>query len=111
HLIPGKAAHMDKATIMRAIKEIGQGAWTSHDLRKLMRSKLGELGVEHWIAERLINHKITGLDAVYVHSDVEDRKRAALTKYHDWLQEIGWFETIPRSITEGENSTTNQAAA
>lgn len=108
-LFPGKVKSYDPSTMSKHLKTVSNGAWKSHDLRKLMRSKLSELGVENWLAERLINHKQTGLDAIYNRGDIEAQKRAAMTKYHDWLGSISWFDAI-RDNPEIEPNRRNETS-
>ncbi|MCG6268293.1 tyrosine-type recombinase/integrase [Vibrio furnissii] len=75
--------------------------WTSHDCRKLARSRLADLGVDKFVGERLLNHKMRDLDQAYIHTTTEHLKREALATYHAWLDTQGFFifhgKTIGRS--------------
>jgi integrase len=53
-------------------------AWTFHDLRRTMRTRLSKLGVAPEIAERILNHVPTGVRQVYDRHQFREEKRAAL---------------------------------
>src|SRR5262249_52208189 len=36
--------------------------WSLHDIRRTVRSELGELGVEPWIGEQILNHARAGIE-------------------------------------------------
>ncbi len=65
--------------------------WTSHHCRKLARSRLADLGVDKFVADRIINHKMSNLDTAYIHTTTENLKCEALATYHAWLDEQGFF--------------------
>ena len=64
---------------------LGQGEWTSHDLRKVARTGWADIGIDHLIGELLINHAMGHNVKVYIQSDVMSRKRDALEKWHAHL--------------------------
>ena len=64
--------------------------WSSHDLRKLMRDCLADLGVDFFIGERLINHSLGKTAETYLTRDVMDRCREALERWHARLDECGF---------------------
>jgi integrase len=49
-----------------------------HDLRRTLRTGLAELGVSFEVAERVLNHAVPGLQAVYNRHSYAAEKRAAL---------------------------------
>ena len=49
-----------------------------HDLRRTLRTGLAELGVRFEVAERVLNHAVPGLEAVYNRHSYAAEKRAAL---------------------------------
>lgn len=69
---------------------LGQGEWTSHDLRKLARTGWADLGIDHLIGELLINHAMGHNVKVYIQSDVMARKREALEQWHAHLDQKGF---------------------
>lgn len=79
-------------------RQISGRKWSSHDLRKLMRASLSELGVDHFIGERLINHSLGKTAETYLTRDVAARCREALELWHARLDECGF------SIAHGLNS-------
>lgn len=81
---------------------LGQGAWSSHDLRKVARTAWMELGVDYLVGELLLNHTMKELDATYIHTTAEALKRRALESWHAWLDLHGFTalhgETEPRPV-------------
>ena len=69
---------------------LGQGEWTSHDLRKVARTGWADIGIDHLIGELLINHAMGHNVKVYIQSDVMSRKRDALEKWHAHLDSKGF---------------------
>lgn len=89
----------DKAT--EIYQSISDKTWSSHDCRKLARTRWADLGVDKFVAERLLNHKLSDLDQAYIHTTTETLKREALELYHAWLDTQGFFifhgKTVGRS--------------
>ena len=52
--------------------------WVTHDLRRTARSLMSRVGVRPEIAERVLNHVISGVQGVYDRHDYAVEKRAAL---------------------------------
>ena len=69
-------------------EELKIEAFTAHDLRRTVRTKLAELGTQSHIAERVLGHKVNGIEAVYNHYGYMDEKRAALETWGAKLQSI-----------------------
>jgi hypothetical protein len=69
---------------------LGKGAWSSHDLRKLARTSWADLGIDFMIGEMLINHAMGHNVQAYIHTTVEERKRAALELWHSHLDLKGF---------------------
>ncbi|MDT4871946.1 hypothetical protein FQZ97_1071070 [compost metagenome] len=91
---------------------LGQGDWTSHDLRKLARTCWTELGVDHLIGEMLLNHAIRGVAAAYIHTQAQEKKREALERWHAHLDSHGFG--LIRAATDSrphETRTTPEAAS
>ena len=68
---------------------LGQGEWTSHDLRKVARTGWADIGIDHLIGELLINHAMGHNVKVYIQSDVMSRKLDALEQWHGHLDQKG----------------------
>lgn len=62
--------------------------WTLHDLRRTTRTRLSALGVLPLVAELVIGHKQTGIQAVYDLHTYDREKRAALDLWQNKLLEI-----------------------
>jgi len=60
--------------------------FTIHDLRRTMRTHLGKLGVNRFVAEICLNHKIEGMQGIYDAGDYLPERRAALEKWADFLE-------------------------
>ena len=88
----------------KTIREASKRKWSAHDLRKLARSAWATIGIDYWVAERLLNHKQKGLDLVYINADSLEVKKAALEQYHQWL-----FDGVkPCQAVVMENQATNE---
>jgi len=105
-LFPGRQGKpMGSAKASDVFTTMGQGEWTSHDLRKLARTGWADLGVDHLVGEMLINHAVSHNVKVYVQSDMMARKREALEKWHAQLDQKGFAAihglTGDRSVDSG----------
>jgi len=69
---------------------LGQGEWTSHDLRKVSRTTWTDLGIDGHIGEMLLNHTLGKIASTYIHTQAMQQRRAALEKWHAWLDGIGF---------------------
>lgn len=75
--------------VIRHWKEMGFARpWTPHDLRRTLRTKMAEIGIQDVIAERILGHKLQGMLGVYNRYDYDNEKRQAMTRYDSELQEI-----------------------
>jgi integrase len=63
-------------------------AFTPHDLRRTLRTRLAELGVNDIVAERVLGHKLQGMMAVYNRHAYDVEKRQALQLWEQRLQEV-----------------------
>jgi integrase len=62
--------------------------WRLHDIRRTVRSELGDLGVEPWIAEQILAHVRAGIEDVYNKAKLEKQMRTALQLWADRLNSI-----------------------
>jgi len=62
--------------------------FTPHDLRRTVRTRLAELGIDDVIAERVLGHKLQGVLAIYNRYDYAAEKRQALERWESRLREI-----------------------
>lgn len=92
HVFAGnKGQPVSLSTAHKDIKAISQGEWKSHELRKLARTLWGDLGVPHHVAERMLNHAVSGLDKIYNAAQMEKEKRQAMNLWHDHLNTLNLF--------------------
>lgn len=64
--------------------------WRIHDIRRTVRSKMGELGIDPHIAERVVNHvgHLSEVNRIYDRYTYEPQMRAALVRWEARLLEI-----------------------
>ena len=62
--------------------------YTPHDLRRTMRTRLGELGIDFVVAEKILNHSLGGVLQIYDRSVKTDERRAAMCAWADKVSEI-----------------------
>jgi len=75
--------------INRHWQEIGfKEAFTPHDLRRTVRTRLAELGVADIIAERVLGHKLQGVLGIYNRHSYDLEKRQALELWERRLRGI-----------------------
>ncbi|HIF9260439.1 TPA: tyrosine-type recombinase/integrase [Photobacterium damselae] len=84
---------------------VSQRQWTSHHCRKLASSRLADLGVDKFVVERIINHKMSNLDQTYIHTTTENLKREAIETYHAWLDTQGFFIFHQKTVGRSEKQT------
>jgi integrase len=90
YLFPHKyrAGGLDERSANSMVKQVSNGEWTAHDLRKLARSCWADLGIDYMVAEQMLNHSMTKLDQAYIHTYLADQKRAAIELWHSHLMEV-----------------------
>jgi integrase len=87
HPVSGFAKATERARVAAGVDD-----WRLHDLRRTVRTRLGEIGTPPHIAELVLNHTVKGLQAVYDRYEYTKEKREAL---NNWAAHL-------KSITEGE---------
>lgn len=63
-------------------------AFTPYDLRRTLRTRLAEIGIDDIIAEKVLGHKLPGMMAVYNKHGYEAEKRNALLRWEQRLKAI-----------------------
>ncbi len=71
--------------------------WQVHDIRRTVSTNLARLGVDPFVRRRVLNHALTGVDAIYDQYDYLEPKRRALDLWTSYL-----IETV-----EGRSSPSN----
>jgi integrase len=62
--------------------------WVLHDLRRTVRTRLSDVGIDAFVAERVLGHALPGLHSVYDQSTHSQQKRRALEKWQELLLSI-----------------------
>lgn len=83
---------------------LGQGAWTSHDLRKVARTAWTDLGVDGHIGEMLLNHSLGKIASTYINTQAKEQRRLALVKWHNWLDARGFKAIHMQTGVRSEDS-------
>lgn len=74
--------HVGPDTLNLALKRLtglGIGHFTVHDMRRTARTNLARLGVDRFVAERALNHKLKNVEGVYDRHDYFDQRKDALS--------------------------------
>lgn len=91
YLFPGKGKRpISDSQATDIFAGLGQGRWTSHDLRKLASTCWTDLGIDYLIGQLLLNHALRDLDVTYIHTTAAVQKRKALEQWHGWLDQQGF---------------------
>lgn len=113
-LFPGLTGPVSIRTAQKWSEDIRFKHFTSHDLRKLFRTIIADMGVDTVIGERLVNHSLPLLLRTYMLSDLNKGMRRAIEQYHEYLIEHGFNqvapEIIPRSSSDRGNAETKMAS-
>ena len=72
-----KPKRLLEATMAKSLK-CAQPRWVEHDIRRTVSTNLARLGVDPFIRRRVLNHALTGVDAIYDRFDYLPAKRSAL---------------------------------
>ncbi len=83
--------HISPDTLNVALKRLNLPDiphFTVHDMRRTARTLLAELGVDRFVAERALNHKVRGVEGIYNRHDYFDERQDALTRWALLLEAI-----------------------
>jgi integrase len=69
-------------------ENIAPPAFTPHDLRRTLATRMNEIGVQPFVVEKILNHKLQGMQAVYDLSEREGERIEAMQKWADELERI-----------------------
>ena len=65
-----------------------QGVFTPHDLRRTFATRLNDLGFGPHVVEKVVNHRLSAVMAVYNHADYRKERIAAMQTWADELEKI-----------------------
>ncbi|MCU7369537.1 tyrosine-type recombinase/integrase [Paucibacter sp. O1-1] len=96
--------HISPDTLNVALKRLPRKDiehFTVHDMRRTARTQLSALGVEPFVAERALNHKLPGRQGIYDKHDYFVQRKKALRQWAEMLGAISRDEPIafPSEIT------------
>ena len=87
--------HVSPDTLNVALKRLplkGIDHFTVHDMRRTARTHMAALGVDRFVAERALNHKLRGVEGTYNQHDYFDERRTALQRWAAMLAAISRAE-------------------
>jgi integrase len=87
--------HVSPSTLNEALRHLALeeiAHFTVHDMRRTARTHLAALGVDRFVAERALNHKIPGVEGTYNRYDYLDERRFALGQWSAVLWRISQGE-------------------
>ena len=91
YLFPNRRGQpLSESQASQVFTRLGQGEWTSHDLRKVSRTTWTDLGIDGHIGEMLLNHTLGKIASTYIHTQAMEQRKLALEKWHAWLDRIGF---------------------
>ncbi|WP_249684216.1 site-specific integrase [Pseudomonas sp. RC2C2] len=91
YLFPSRRGRaLSEGQASAVFSRLGQGEWTSHDLRKVARTAWTDLGIDGHIGEMLLNHSLGKIASTYINTQAREQRLAALEKWHAWLDERGF---------------------
>lgn len=85
---PLTAGSLSRAVLRHRAEMKIEEPFTPHDLRRTLRTRLAELGIQDVVAERVMAHKLQGILKVYNRYDYDKEKREALTQWESRLRVI-----------------------
>lgn len=85
-----RQGHISTDTLNAALSRVEHKLepFTVHDLRRTVRTQLAALGVAPHIAERVLNHKVRGVEGIYDRHDYLEERRQALEQWAVMLENI-----------------------
>ncbi|ROO30605.1 hypothetical protein SAOR_01025 [Salinisphaera orenii MK-B5] len=86
-----EAGHLTSYAPVQAMERIFDGwepRYTPHDLRRTVGTRLGELGFNRLIVDKVLNHKDRSIGGVYDRHSYDLEKRAALDTWASALQAV-----------------------
>lgn len=91
---------------------LGQGQWTSHDLRKVSRTSWTDLGIDGHIGEMLLNHSLGKIASTYIHTQAMTQRLVALEKWHAWLDQVGFgaIHGLAKALFENSQNSAQSAS-
>ena len=90
-----EAKPVDRHSVSHAVRDLFLDAafadmahFTPHDLRRSFATRLSDLGVAPHVIEKILNHQMTGMMAVYNRAEYQAECRAALDLWGAKVEEL-----------------------
>ncbi|WP_230976260.1 tyrosine-type recombinase/integrase [Pseudothauera nasutitermitis] len=83
--------HVSPDTLNVALRRLpldGVAHFTVHDMRRTARTHMAALGVDRFVAERALNHKLRDVEGVYNQYDYFEERKDALARWASLLESI-----------------------
>lgn len=83
--------HVSPDTLNLALRRLeidGVEHFTVHDMRRTARSHMAALGVDRFVAERSLNHKLRDVEGTYNRYDYFEERRRALGVWAEMLKRL-----------------------
>ena len=97
--------HISPDTLNVALKRLplkGVEHFTVHDIRRTARTQMAALGINRFVAERALNHKIRDVEGIYDLHDYFEERKIALAKWAELLVALSQGQaTVERPRTTG----------
>lgn len=74
--------------VSRNIKALGVRKWVPHDLRRTAATGMNSIGVLPHVVEKILNHSLIGVMAVYNHYDYWSEGVAAMNRWSDNVRKL-----------------------
>jgi integrase len=83
HISPGTLNVALKRLPLKDVEHV-----TVHDMRRTARTQMAALGINRFVAERALNHKIRDVQGIYDQHDYFSERKIALAKWAALLVEV-----------------------
>lgn len=100
-LLSGTKPPNDHRVMSHALRRLS-AEFTPHDLRRTMATRLSDLGVAPHVIEKMLNHQMTGVMAVYNRAEYLDEREAAWVL---WGRKIAELRRAARRQINNASST------
>lgn len=83
--------HVSPDTLNVALNRLPLGNldhFTVHDMRRTARTQMAALGIDRFVAERALNHKVRDVEGIYNQYDYFEERRVALSRWAALLSDM-----------------------
>ncbi len=95
--------HISPDTLNVALKRLslegGIEHFTVHDMRRTARTHMAAMGVDRFVAERALNHKVREIEGIYNQYDYFKERKDALTRWVGMLEEVMAKSLVLSAVT------------